>query len=483
MGIRNNTINILIVGIVLFASIILTLSSERIPEGDGLGWDGSVYGRMVKEFDKFPHIPQLDIYYSSRIFPSSVVFCTLTAFSLPLSSINIIHGFQIFNIILLVLVGYIWALIADELHISSKGKWLGLMGLFLNNAVLKFCFYYPVLTDTTALFFGILIFYFWLHDNKIGLAGVVFLGAFTWPVLIYQGLLLYIFPRKKVDWEKPRHYLDYLLGLIAGLVFLVGSIYFTNSFTPGFYGGQILFPENNSLMTCIILSVAVVVLYAFTMVRNLFNNNYFFGIKKFFLDIRFLRLFIALAIYGISRFLVDFFTTDKSTPLVGSIQVFLVRVFSTSTARPFEFYIAYVFYFGPILILAFWFLNNFCKAAQSFGWGVLLVCLMNMVITINCVSRSLTAFYPIVVVLTVLAVDKHILDNAFLKYFALISVLLSRVWLSYNGSGGWPAPYFNNYGAYMSNKWYFVQAAIVVFLLLVGYLYLRRNNIESHNNY
>lgn len=479
MRIKNKT-NILIVGMVLLASIILTLSSERIPAGEGLGYDGSVYGRMVREFAKFPHIPQLDNVYSRRIFPSGVVYCMLTVLNLPLSNINIIHAFQILNIILLVLVGYIWALIADELHISNWGKWLGLMGLFLNNAVLKFCFYYPVLTDRAALFFGILIFYFWLRDNKAGLIGAAFLSAFTWPTLIYQGLLLYIFPRKNIAWEKPRHCLNYPLALVTGFVFLAWSIYFTNSFTSGVQGGLDLLPENSSLKSCLILSVALGVLYLFTMIRSLFNNNYFFDIKKFLLDIRFLRLLVALVIYGITLALVGLFTTDKEIPFAGAgpIAHFLTRVFSASITRPFEFYIAHVFYFGPIFILAFWFLADLGKAAQSFGWGVLLVCLLNMVVTINPVSRTLTAFYPMVVVLTVLAVDKHIFADGFLKCFAIISILLSRVWLSYNRSSDWGVVYFNNYGAYMNNQYYFVQAASVVFLLFAGCLYLKRNNVE-----
>lgn len=477
MSFLGNRTNILIVGIVLCACILLMLFSERIPQSGGLGYDGAEYGRMVKEFEKFPHIPQLDNIYARRIFPSGVIYSILTALNLPRNNINIIHAFQIYNIVLFVLVAYIWVLISDELQISNKGKWLGFMGLFLNNAVLKFYFYYPVLTDVSAFFLGILMFYFWLRDNKVGLVVVAFIGAFTWPTLIYQGLVLYIFPRKKVGWEQPRYYLNYLLGIIAGLAFLGGAAYFTNGFTSGFHHtGFILFPKNNSLMSCITLSVALCVLYAFMVVRNLFDNNYFFSIKRFILDIRFARLFVALLGYGLSLALIEYFINVEHYSLAPQL---LTRVFSAGTARPFEFYIAHVFYFGPILILTFWFFGSFCKAVQSFGWGLLLVCLMNLVLTINPVSRStgLTAFYPVIVVLTVLSVDKYILDDSFLKYFAVISLLLSRVWLSYNWNVDWCAAYFNNYGTYMNNQWYFVQAAVVVFLLFMGYFYLR-NNIE-----
>jgi len=482
MRIIGSKTNILILAIVLCSSILLTIFSERIPLNGGLGWDGSVYGRMVKEFEKFPHIPNVNTLHARRFVPSGVIYCVLTALNLPRNNINIIHAFQIYNIVLLVLVGYVWVLISDELQISNKGKWLGFMALFLNNAVLKFFFYYPVLTDVTALFFVILMVYFWLRDNKVGLVVVSFLGAFTWPTLIYQGLILYMFPRKKAGGAKPKYYLNYLLGIVTGLAFLGGAIYFTNGFTPGMHSYQNLFPKNLSLMSCLPLSVALCVLYAFMVVRTLFDNNYFFNIKSFFHDIRFSRLLIALPCYGISLFLIRFITSAEA-PYSDYLPHMLVRVFSAGLARPFEFYIAHVFYFGPILILTFCFFDSFCKAVQSFGWGLLLVCLMNLVLTINPVSRSsLTAFYPIIVVLTVLSVDKYILDDTFLKYFAVISLLLSRVWLSYNKSEDWCASYFNNYGAYMNNKVYFVQAAIVVFLLFMGYFYLRRNNIEERGN-
>jgi len=79
-------------------------------------------------------------------------------------------------IILLTLLAYVWCLIARELDIGMRGKWLGFVALFVNFAVLKQAGYYPVLTDVPAYALGALTLLFYLKRSTIGLA---ILGSLT----------------------------------------------------------------------------------------------------------------------------------------------------------------------------------------------------------------------------------------------------------------------------------------------------------------
>ena len=56
-------------------------------------------------------------------------------------------------------------------------------------------FYYPVLTDVTALFVSLLALLFYVEKRPIALFATTIVGAFSWQIVSICGALLLFFPR------------------------------------------------------------------------------------------------------------------------------------------------------------------------------------------------------------------------------------------------------------------------------------------------
>ena len=191
------------------------LFSEKIQVGGGLGWDGQIYGSWARDFHGQVVERGVIRYYLQRVLPPALVHYSLRLFAVPRTDANIIRAFGLLNVALLTLAAFVWCRLADRVVLSRRGKWLGGVGLFVNFAVLKWVSYYPVLTDACALTLGLLMLDCYIADRKWVLGILTALGAFTWPVLIYQGSLLLLFPRDRrtePTLSPPRFALNTLLA-------------------------------------------------------------------------------------------------------------------------------------------------------------------------------------------------------------------------------------------------------------------------------
>jgi hypothetical protein len=176
--------NYLMVCTILFISLLGVFFAEKIQVGGGLGWDGMHYGDIAANFEERITHQQLSDYRIQRIVPSGIIYGVFRLFEIPLSVPNIIRGFEFLNVLLFAISAWFWGLIADELKISTKGKWLGFTALFINFGLLKLYTYYPVLTDTMAFTLGTLMLFAYLKDRPFELLILAFIGAFTWPTLL-----------------------------------------------------------------------------------------------------------------------------------------------------------------------------------------------------------------------------------------------------------------------------------------------------------
>ena len=132
-------------------------------------------------------------------------------------------------------------LIANELDFSIESKWLGFIVLFVNHAVSKYFFYYPALTDPLAFLLAMLMLLFFLKNNKTLLIITTIIGAFTWPLLVYFGLLLYIFPNKGLEFY-ARKRLSLILSVFAAFAVLAIIVWghFMNKFVMPHAGAQVV---------------------------------------------------------------------------------------------------------------------------------------------------------------------------------------------------------------------------------------------------
>lgn len=74
----------------LFAVGLMLSTKDRIPFNDGLGYDGNIYGEMIKHFPSNLKDGHLNPYYTARIAPIALCATTLDCLSIEKSNENIL---------------------------------------------------------------------------------------------------------------------------------------------------------------------------------------------------------------------------------------------------------------------------------------------------------------------------------------------------------------------------------------------------------
>lgn len=468
--------NIIMFCLVLIYGVIYLLIGGVIPVNSGYGWDGQFYRDIVKNFDlSLFSSKTLNIYRIQRIFPSGVLSIFLKTFQFPLSDSSILFGFQIFTLISLLLSVVTYNGIINELKINLLYQWLGFFGLFFNYAVLKQFFYYPVLTDQFAFLLGLLLFYFYIKNNLLGLIIITLIGSFTWPLFIYFGIIFIIFPfGKKIDF-KSNNLASLLLSL--GITFILFLDYF---WLLDFQ--KVSMPEGTiQIWTGLLfLSIIFATLYIFKGVKTLLAGFGFPTVKSVFNLDFLIRLVLSIFLYIGVNYIFELFSSDAASTL--STFTFIQRVVLASVVRPFIYFISHVVYFGPIIVLILLLWRKICDRLKTFGLGVFLFLGLNLALSLNSESRTLIAAFPAFVIFLIFALGDIKLSYWFYWSFFLASIILSKVWISLGSvsfdGGYFRFPYqwyFMHYGPWISNQMYILQGLIVFVILFVFFILIKKD--------
>src|SRR5881275_1292931 len=181
-------LNVLLIGSTLF---------EQLNVHDGLGWDGMTYAAMVKNYISLLTHKGLDAYYIQRVLPSGLVFLIIKTLGLGFTDHNIILVFSIYNIVLVNLSLFLWFRVMKQFNFSFNTQLVATVLLVGNFCILKFGMFYPVLTDISTFFLGILLLQAYLNGRQAWLLILGLIGAFCHPLIQYFALLPFIFPRQK----------------------------------------------------------------------------------------------------------------------------------------------------------------------------------------------------------------------------------------------------------------------------------------------
>src|SRR6267142_6132449 len=266
----------------LVIALIGCFMGEKIKAGGGFGMDGSLYGQWAKDFHKFVFVQGLDLYRIQRILPSAIIHYSMRLLSIPFTDRNVIYAFGILNVLLITLSAYVWCRIANNLKMSYRGRLVGFAGLFLSFGVMKWPSYYPVLTDTSAFFIGLLMLYFYLINNRIGLYMLMVIGAFVWPTLVYQAALFLMFPRNEAidESSRPARYkLNVVFAIIATSIIFLYMWSLASNDNLKLIGDLSRMPVLQSL---IYLTLAISVLYLLFGLSTIWDSNKLFDIKSIF---------------------------------------------------------------------------------------------------------------------------------------------------------------------------------------------------------
>ncbi|MFL5327671.1 MAG: hypothetical protein ACJ8C4_02045 [Gemmataceae bacterium] len=438
---------------------------ERVEVNEGLGWDGVIYARWVRDFHQEIFVNKVDTYYVQRILPAAVVHYGLRACWAPLNDANIMRAFGLLSVALLGAMGGLWGAIGRELKISQRGQWLGFLALFCNYVVLKHSFYVPVTTDVCAYAIGLAMLYCYLTDRRIGLIALTLAGAFTWPLAVYVGIALLLFPRSEsaagnVNDKRP------IILIAIGSVFSFFAIHYEAVLGPqgqAWLGDAQYFDPVRSLVN---LSSAVSAIYLFLGAAVLCSSSRLLDWRTYITPAR--LGWTALTLIALASVRQWQHAWSNGVQFMG-VRDMLENTALTTAAKPGVFLVTHAAYYGPFFLLALFLWRPVSNLIRSNGVGLSLAVGMGLVLTLNSQSRYVINIFVMVIPFVAKATDTLRWRAPQIGLLAGLSLLASKVWLTTN-----VAPFtgkllefpdqllFMTHGPWISTEMYLLQGAVMM---------------------
>ena len=470
MGLYNKLLSYKSINAVIMALIILIIGighfyfGELILKGAGVGWDGKIYRDITMDFHNMIVDREISIYRLQRVFPSALIHYSLKALQIPLDTDHIILSFRIYNLILLTLGAYLWGLICVKLKFSFQVQWLAFIGLFVNFMAIKYFFIYPILTDQTALFLGILLLYFYLHHQNLGMILTSIVGMFTWPLVTYYGLALNAFPKsdriitndgvgEKVKWWRV---LFVLMTTVIVLLMLKSTT---------------LIGEWMKAPSLLYLSIMIVIFYIAFGSWFLFPKEVVFDAYELLRSHKWINVLISIIIMLLLNLLVYYWGKEGNN---SNLWQTLPETINRGVGLPAIFLVAHVVFFGPMVLPMLFLWDKITRFTAQFGFGFWLVIFVNFILSLASESRVLIAVLPFFMVLVSLVLNEIRLKPSFVHFFLFVALIFSKIWYRMNldWKNGFNQAFYMNFGFSMSWEMYALQGGIILWLAIIIYAML-----------
>ena len=517
----NQSSHRLMILIVFALGLFNFIWGEKVPAGEGLGWDGVYYAEMVHHLDSMISGGQLSHYYTQRILPSFIVRSLLLLSGMSLDSdVNIIRGFELYNLSLLILACYVWQSIANHFTLSLSGRWIGFSGIFINFECSKQAFYYPVLCDVTALFVAMLLLLFYVKKRPFALLIVTILGSFSWPVVSICGAFLLLFLKTKL----PKHIITPKPSLLSYNILLLIKKYLIEILAITTICYLLLFQITDQACTlfeakleafahtvqsisdtidrvlsknnvCIIKKLMTKVEQILTALPSIIGLTIMITMLISFTEFfRFILVnlrkvqpsLIALATAAIFiPALIVKLISNPNVPNASSLLLLIKCILFPAEGKILLPIITLSVFWGPIVLMLLLYWRSFCIQARNLGPGVVLVITTSLCLGLVGEPRFLTLGWPFIVLGLVLAMESSTKKPNFKYAFIFLTILYGQFWIRLNYAP-WPGSdgeylqnfpkqlYFMHYGLWMSWLTYILQS---IFLILSA-LWLRSTVIK-----
>lgn len=467
------------------AATFTLLLGDMVPANDGLGWDGVMYAALTRNVFQMISDGELNSYYAQRLLPSVIVRGLLMLAQLPLDNPHIVKGFFVYNFALLIGANMLWKQIADGLAITLRGRWLGFASLFINFAVSKQTFYYPVLTDTTALFIGMLLLLFYVQKRPLALLVTAWVGAFAWQVVGLSGAILLLFMNVGLSSQSiepaseaavgrtarlfPKQWGIGLIGLSVAAAVIIVIEYLTATLIDPFAATSLtlLLRAASSAVTGIPALALVVVGIGVLVNSRAVVNQVIGGLGR--IDMR--LVLMALAAVAVPGILVRWMANPEVANPSGIRLVANAMVMPPDKKMLLSLVTNFVFW-GPMIALLLTRWKSFGIEARRLGPGFMGVVALSIVLCLVAEPRFMTSGWPFLVLGGVLAMEKIIAPRAFLFGFAALTVVLAQFWLklnvapwrgdAYGDLQDYPKQiFFMHYGLWMGWPAYLAQSVVL----------------------
>lgn len=443
---------------ILMAGVLLSLTSERIFAGGGLGYDGCSYGAIITRYDDIRSgILQLNSALYFRMVPALAIRGVMLVLGVPLTIPNAIIAFEVFNIALLTLAAWLFGSCCDRVGVSKEAKILGFIGVFINYFVLKYTFYYPVLLDTAAMSLSVLLAWLYLSRHSWWLLPAGIGAFFVGPNIGLEAFLLFLLPAGKTVGKSPfvPRFVAAALALLA-----TGGCWWLLKVSEPHDPMAVLMTLGTVAGTVYCLTRAAGFIPATLLRRDMLMRLGFVVGMILFMSI------LPRLVPGLASFdWVALFFRYARLVLINNVH------------RTGEFLVAHTLYFGPIILLAVCLFAPVCRAARKFGGGWLLVLAFGTLQAFNPLSRQMVGILPFVVLPLCVVLCDRPLSPLFVLGMGITSLGCSKVWQHINTGADFSLPmdkqtdvwgrYLESTGYWMYEMDYRRQGIIVLCLFVV----------------
>jgi len=491
--------------IILVLGIFNFFWGEKIPSGGGLGFDGVIYGNMVQNLGHLVTAGGLSGYYTQRILPAAIVRGMLIVSGQSTSVVHIIQSFEIYNLVLLCVICWAWIRLVKYCKITLLGSWLGFAGLFINFECSKQEFYYPVITDVTALLIAILLLLFYVERKPFHLFIVTVIGSFAWPIVSACGALLILFVHSKyseqvvaptASLKKSKmiryvriSYLSILILSVLGYLSLVslGSTYGMTRISVSALAILTRLHLGNHSVS----SVMLLLERAITAIPSLFllflSLATLVSSSRLFQETWAALCSTRVSIRGLAMgaYFIPFCLTKliANPHIANESSLVNLASFSMFPAEG-KFLLPLVtlaVFWGPVFLMLILVWGDLARQARSIGPGMLAVLGISLPLGLVGEPRFLTTAWPFLVLGFVLVMESMPIYKSFKYAFFVLSVLYAQFWMKLN-LAPWKQPdydgllefpkqvYLMHYGLWMSWWAYLVQLSA----LALSIVWLRR---------
>src|SRR5262249_44648728 len=290
---------------------------------------------------------------------------------------------------------------------SNRAATIGLFALALNFATLKWLSYYPVLTDSTALTFGVLALYAFRKRSTLGLFLIGSFGFFVWPTAPYLCLMLTLFSAVPAESEASRFASPpawlairvIVTCIAAGFMLLLAVTVNDAQLTLGIR-------HLPGLLVSTVLTTGATWI-ALSAMRGALPDN-----LPACAALTLLRAMPLLGFIAIHRGIQALYFYTPATALTPWTA--LASFVYWSSIEPFISIVAHASYFGPIVVLLVMVYRRACARAAEVCTPMVLVIVFTLFMGLDSESRHLIMIYPFIVLATCLCLDAINLSDRFI---------------------------------------------------------------------
>ncbi len=452
-------------------SVVYYFWGERIPVGNGYGWDGLVYAAYVQHF--WLYISQThDIYHVNRILPSFIIYLALKILHLSMdSSVIVVNAFIIFNSVLFILSAYLWFGICRVKQFKVTTYWLGYISLFINFLYLKHNFYDPVLTDTAAIFLGMLSLYFYVKKNYLLLALTIVPSYFTWPISILLLCPLILFPQK-LNPSSAITLFERSFAFSMTLIFVSICVYLTY-----IVGNERIISNGVKIYYPLLpfsIFIAAYFIYS-VLINSRCANNIHTLFKLNYRNAGYL-IFSCAITYILFHWLAHHLPNYATAQPLFTVQDLLTVSVLGAIAKPGLFFISHLAFWGPVVVLMMWYLKDMAQQVGQNSVGLMLFMLLTLVLALNSQTRQCDFNFPFIIYLLCCVMNNKIITRQSIGYFLIAGLIVSKVYYHINNTPltgsilDFPYQRFMmNSGTYMNWGGYFVNISLFIIAILLCY--------------